>query len=57
MIGRLLKMGAYARSPRMAFGLFHPVKAAKIGAAFWVWRKLFGSKKKERAHHPETRQV
>ena len=52
MIGRLFKMVAYARSPKMAFGLFHPMKAAKLGAALWVARKVFGSRKRKSTYRP-----
>lgn len=51
MLGRLLKLGAYAKSPKATFSLLHPRAALKIGAALWVARKLFGRSKKERTAH------
>jgi hypothetical protein len=55
MLGRLFRMGAYAKSPKTAFTMFHPMRAAKIGAGIWLARKLLGrfsgkSKRKPRRH-------
>jgi hypothetical protein len=38
---RLLKLAAYARAPRATFVLFHPIRALKWGAAFYVGKKLY----------------
>ena len=34
MIGKLLKMAAYAKAPRGTFAMMHPMKAAKYGAIY-----------------------
>lgn len=54
MLGRLLKMGAYAKSPKKAFAFFHPMRAAKIGAGIWLASKLFGGSKKKTRRAPRT---
>lgn len=41
MIRRLLKLSAYAKAPRATFALLHPVRALKLGAAFYVGKKLY----------------
>lgn len=38
---RLFKLAAYAKAPRATFFLFHPIRALKWGAAFYVARKLY----------------
>jgi len=41
VLGKLIKAGAYARAPKKTFAVLHPWKAAKLGAALWVGRKLW----------------
>jgi hypothetical protein len=45
MIGRIAKVLAYAKAPRRTFVALHPWRAAKLGAAFWIGRKLFGGRR------------
>ncbi|MGH7475681.1 MAG: hypothetical protein ACRELD_05280 [Longimicrobiales bacterium] len=45
MLGKLAKLVAYAKMPRRTFALFHPIKAAKLGVAYLIGRKLFRSGK------------
>ena len=42
MLRKLAKMLAYTKAPKQTFAVLHPVKAAKLGAAFWLGKKLFG---------------
>jgi hypothetical protein len=54
MLGKLFKLGAYAKAPKSTFALLHPGKALKLGAALWVARKLFGSKKERVSRRPRA---
>lgn len=54
MLGRLLKLGAYAKSPKTTFSILHPRTALKVGAAMWVARKVFGGSKKESSRRPRA---
>lgn len=54
MLGRLLKLGAYAKSPKTTFSILHPRTALKLGAAMWVARKVFGGSKKESSRRPRA---
>jgi hypothetical protein len=47
---RLFKLAAYARAPRATFFLFHPIRALKWGAAFYVGKKLY-----QRVRHASDR--
>jgi hypothetical protein len=38
---RLFKLAAYAKAPRATFFLFHPIRALKWGAVFYVGKKLY----------------
>ncbi|MGH7480537.1 MAG: hypothetical protein ACRELV_00150 [Longimicrobiales bacterium] len=51
MLGKLAKAVAYSKSPRKAYTIFHPIKAAKLGLAYIVGKQLFGRKGK-RGEHP-----
>src|SRR5690606_19943921 len=44
MIGRIAKLIAYTKAPKQTFVALHPWRAAKLGAAFWVGKKLFGGR-------------
>ncbi len=45
MKGSIAKLLAYWRNPKKTFMLLHPLKAAKLGVAYLIGRKLFeGSK-------------
>lgn len=46
MIGKIAKAAAYTKAPRKAFFFLHPIKAAKLGIAYYVGKKIFGAKKK-----------
>jgi hypothetical protein len=41
MMRKLFKLAAYAKAPRTTFFLFHPIRALKWGAAFYVGKKLY----------------
>lgn len=50
MLGKLAKTVAYVKAPKRTFALFHPVRALKYGAAFWMLKKAFGNgRRKERS--------
>jgi hypothetical protein len=38
---KLLKLAAYAKAPKATFLLFHPIRALKWGAVFYVGKKLY----------------
>jgi hypothetical protein len=38
---KLLKLAAYAKAPKATFFLFHPIRALKWGAVFYVGKKLY----------------
>jgi hypothetical protein len=38
---KLLKLAAYARAPKTTFAILHPIRALKLGAAFYVGKKLW----------------
>jgi hypothetical protein len=44
MIGKLAKAVAYTKAPKKAFTMFHPIKAAKLGLAYLIGKRLFGRK-------------
>ena len=46
MVRGIAKAIVYSRMPRTAFALTHPMRAAKLGAAIWVGRRLFGRRDK-----------
>ena len=40
MIGTIAKFAAYAKAPRAAFTMMHPLEAAKYGAIYMVVRSV-----------------
>jgi len=48
MMSKLLKAGAYVKAPKQTFAVLHPWKAAKLGALFWIGKRLFGSHRRAR---------
>jgi hypothetical protein len=48
MIRKLAKVVGYSKAPKRTFALLHPFRAAKLGAAFWLGKKLFGGSRKRR---------
>ena len=54
MIGRIFKLGAYAKAPKATFSILHPRTALKLGAAMWVARKLFGGGRRNRTRGSRT---
>lgn len=54
MIGRIFKLGAYAKAPKATFSILHPRTALKLGAAMWVAKKVFGGGKRERTRNSRT---
>jgi len=46
MIGRVLRLAAYAKAPVKTFMVLHPVRALKWGAAYFIVKKVLGLQKK-----------
>lgn len=42
MIRKLAKLVAYKKAPAKTFAFFHPIRALKWGAAFFLVKKLIG---------------
>ena len=42
MVRGIAKAIAYSKMPRATFALTHPVRAAKLGAAVWMAKRIFG---------------
>jgi hypothetical protein len=40
MVGRIVKMAAYAKAPLKTFVMMHPVRALKWGATYLVVKKV-----------------
>lgn len=42
MLSKITKLVAYTKAPKSTFTLLHPVRAAKMGLAYFVVRKALG---------------
>ena len=52
MVGKILRMAAYAKAPIHTFTLMHPMRALKLGATYLVVRKALGMRRRSAERYP-----